>query len=156
MTNQNFYNGAKKVITLSKMHRSIFDKNLNLSNITNISCSMWTDSHLDILSGLSKVEKRRPVAIIEARDYNKHIKKTDKAIDFCRKSNLEWELISDPVYEEFLKKLSEFEMLVFMTGHPEPTPRVVIEAKMMNCKVIAQKELIGVAHEDYFSLSGKN
>ena len=41
-----------------------------------------------------------------------------------------------------------------MTAHPEPTPRIVIEAKMMNCKVIAQKHLIGVAHEDYFELSG--
>ena len=41
-----------------------------------------------------------------------------------------------------------------MTGHPEPTPRVAIEAKMLNIKFISQKHLIGVAHEDYFSLSG--
>ena len=41
-----------------------------------------------------------------------------------------------------------------MTGHPEPTPRVAIEAKMLNCKFISQKRLIGVAYEDYFHLTG--
>ena len=30
LTNINFYRAAKKVITLSKMHREIFEKNLNL------------------------------------------------------------------------------------------------------------------------------
>ena len=50
--------------------------------------------------------------------------------------------------------LSKYKGLVFMTGHPEPTPRVAIEAKMLNCSFISQKNLIGVAHEDYFHLKG--
>jgi hypothetical protein len=43
-----------------------------------------------------------------------------------------------------------------MTGHPEPTPRVAIEAKMLNCKFITQRNLIGVAQEDYFHLTGSD
>lgn len=156
LTNINFYRQAKKVITLSKMHREIFEKNLNLEhNLTNINCSMWSDKHLDILSALAKTEKTKPCAIIGSGKYNAHIKRTDMAIDFCQKNNLKYEIISDPNYEKFLKKLSDFETLIFMTGHPEPTPRLVMEAKMMNCKVVAQKHLIGVAHEDYFELSGQ-
>ena len=41
-----------------------------------------------------------------------------------------------------------------MTGHPEPTPRIAIEAKILNCSLITQKELIGVTYEDYFHLTG--
>ena len=42
-----------------------------------------------------------------------------------------------------------------MTGHPEPTPRVAIECKMLGLKFISQKKLISVAHEDYFHLEQK-
>jgi len=117
---------------------------------------MWSDEHLDILSRLAKVEKTKPCAIIGSGKHNAHIKRTDMAIDFCKQNNLNYEIISDSNYENFLKKLSDFEILIFMTGHPEPTPRLVMEAKMMNCKVIAQKHLIGVAHEDYFELAGQD
>ena len=34
-----------------------------------------------------------------------------------------------------------------MTGHPEPTPRIAVEAKLMGVKLMAPKKLIGVAHE---------
>lgn len=154
LTNINFFRGAKKVITLSKMHRDIFDRNLELENISNINCSMWSDEHLEIISSYATVEKTKPCAIIGSGRHNSHIKRTDMAVEFCKQNNLKYEIISDTNYKNFLKKLSSFDTLIFMTAHPEPTPRIVIEAKMMNCKVIAQKHLIGVAHEDYFELSG--
>ena len=34
-------------------------------------------------------------------------------------------------------------------------PRIVVEAKMLNLKVITQKKLIGAASEDWYSLSGE-
>tara|TARA_Y100001973_G_scaffold106798_1_gene187824 strand:- start:4104 stop:4988 length:885 start_codon:yes stop_codon:yes gene_type:complete len=154
LTNYNFYKKAKKIITLSQMHRDIFENNLDLTNITNINCSMWSDEHLEKLKEFSKKEKTKFHAIVGAGEHNKHIKRADMAVKFCKANRLSYEVISDPVYENFLDKLSSFSGLVFITGHPEPTPRLVMEAKMMNCEVIAQSHLIGVAHEPYFSLSG--
>jgi len=151
LCNVNFYRYAKKVICLSKMHRNIFEKNMNLKNYENINCSMWSDNQLSIFEKLIDVKKNDKFAIINSRN---PIKKTPESIKFCKKNNLEYDLISSGDYIEFINKLSKYKGLVFMTGHPEPTPRVAIEAKMLNIKFISQKHLIGVAHEDYFSLSG--
>lgn len=149
--NVNFYKQAKKVICLSKLHRSIFEKNLQLNNLENINCSMWSDKDLDLFYNLQNVQKNDKYAIIKSYS---PIKKTKQSIAYCVKKNLKYDLISSPNYHEFMNILSKYKGLVFMTGHPEPTPRVAIEAKMLNCSFISQKNLIGVAHEDYFDLKG--
>lgn len=152
-TNVNFYRNAKKIICLSKMHKEIFDKNLNLNNIVNINCSMWHDSDLKIFEELQSIKKKNRFAVIESAN---PIKKTKQSVEFCIKNDIPFDLVSSRDYMTFIKKLSEYKGLIFMTGHPEPTPRVAIEAKMLNMKFISQKNLIGVAHEDYFHLTGKD
>ena len=72
-------------------------------------------------------------------------------IAWCEKRNLNFDLISHHDNNEFLKILSKYKNLVFMTGHPEPTPRIAVEAKMMGVKLIANKKLIGVAHEYWWN-----
>jgi hypothetical protein len=152
IVNVNFYRNAKKVICLSNMHREIFYKNLKLDNIDNINCSMWHDNDLKIFEKLQNKNKKNKFAIIESQN---PIKKTQESIEFCKKNKLQFDLISSRNYLKFIEKLSDYRGLVFMTGHPEPTPRVAIEAKMLNMKFISQKHLIGVAHEDYFHLVGQ-
>ena len=43
-----------------------------------------------------------------------------------------------------------------MTGHPEPTPRLAIECKLLGVKFLAPKKLIGIATEDWFNTTGEN
>lgn len=150
--NLNFYSLAQKVICLSAMQREIFERNLNLNNIENFQCSMWSDEEMKIIESLMGNEKKQRFAVI---DSNNKIKKTYESVMFCKKNNIKYDLIKSENYIEFLKILSKYSGLVFMTGHPEPTPRVAIEAKMLNMKFISQKNLIGVAKEDYFHLTGK-
>ena len=152
--NVNFFRHAKKVICLSKLHFDIFDKNLNLDNLVAIKCSMWSDEELDYMKTLQDTPKKKGIhAIIESTN---PIKKTRESRVFCNNNNLKYDLISSSNYREFLKILSHYESLVFMTGHPEPTPRIAIEAKILNCSLLTQKHLIGVAHEDYFHLTGND
>ena len=134
------------------MHRKIFEKNINLDNIENFNCSMWSDEDLDLFISLQGRDKNDKFAIIKSNNPNK---KTLDSINYCEKRSLKYDLINSPVYHKFIDTLSCYKGLVFMTGHPEPTPRVAIEAKMLNCKFISQKHLIGVAHEDYFHLTGE-
>ena len=153
IVNFNFYKNAKKVICLSELQKNIFEKNLNLDNIVKVNCSMWTDNDLELMSEYTKIEKKNGVyAVI---DSDNPIKKTSNAIKFCKKNDLKYELIRSKNYREFLKMLSQYEGLVFMTGHPEPTPRVAIESKCLGLKFVSQKRLIGVAYEDYFHLNGE-
>jgi len=150
--NLNFYREAAKVICLSKMHREIFDKNLNFDNIVNTNCSMWSDSDLELIQKLCETKKNDKYAVINNPN---PLKKTKETVEFCKSRGIQYDLIASKNYQEFLKILSQYKGLIFRTGHPEPTPRVAIEAKMLNCDFISQKRLIGVAHEEYFSLSGK-
>jgi hypothetical protein len=150
--NINFYRKAKKTICLSKMHREIFDKNLGFDNIVNINCSMWSDSDLELIQVLCETKKNDKYAVINNPN---PLKKTKETVEFCKSKGVKYDLIASKNYQEFLKILSKYKGLIFRTGHPEPTPRVAIEAKMLNCDFISQKKLIGVAHEEYFSLSGK-
>lgn len=151
--NINFYRLAHKVICLSKMHRQIFEKNMSLENLVNINCSMWSDEQLEFFKTLLNVRKKTKFAVIDSQN---KIKKTKESIEFCKKNGLNYDLISSNNYEDFIRQLSRYSGLIFMTGHPEPTPRVAIEAKMLNCKFITQRNLIGVAQEDYFHLTGSD
>tara|TARA_A100001391_G_scaffold33536_1_gene18139 strand:- start:545 stop:958 length:414 start_codon:yes stop_codon:yes gene_type:complete len=114
---------------------------------------MWHDEDLELFESLQNQQKIKKFAVIES---NNKIKKTKESVEFCKKNNLDYDLISSQNYTEFINLLSKYSGLIFMTGHPEPTPRVAIEAKMLNMKFVSQKDLIGVAHEEYFSLSGQS
>ena len=73
----------------------------------------------------------------------------------CKKNNINFELIKDNRHRHFLDRLSEYSGLVFMTGHLETCCRIIVEAKMLNLKVITQKKLIGAASEESFKLNGE-
>ena len=149
--NFSFYQNAEKIICLSKFHKKIFDLNLGLPNIDNISCSMWSDEDLELMKSLNSGPKNGKHAVIQSGN---KIKKTRETVDFCKKNGVEFDLIRAPAHHEFLKILSRYQSLIFQTGHPEPTPRIAVEAKMLNCNFMSQKNLIGVAHEDWFHLNG--
>ena len=149
--NFTFYQNANKIVCLSKFHRKIFERNLGLPNIDNIHCSMWNDSDLELMKTLNSRPKNGKYAVIQS---DNKIKKTRETVEFCKKNGIEFDLIKAPDHHEFLKILARYQGLVFQTGHPEPTPRIAVEAKMLNCNFISQKNLIGVAHEDWFHLNG--
>ena len=146
--NYNFYSNAKAIICLSKMHREIFEKNLDLDNCKNINCSLFDDKKINFLLSLNKKEKTRDYAIMKT---NNPTKKMLSCISWCKDRKLNYDLISHPDNDEFLKIMSNYKNLVFITGHPEPTPRIAVEAKLMGVKIIANKKLIGVANEYWWS-----
>ena len=151
--NYNFYKNAKAIICLSEMHREIFQKNLNTENIININCSLFDDDKIDLLLSLNKNEKTRDYAIIKSNNPTKRMMDT---IDWCKNKGLKFDLISHPDNNEFLSILSQYKNLVFMTAHPEPTPRIAVEAKLMGVNFIANKGLIGVAHEYWWNMTPDN
>lgn len=148
--NYNFYKNAKAIVCLSEMHREIFFKNLGTNNIININCSLFDDDKIKLLLTLRKNKKNKEYAVIKT---NNPTKKMLDTIAWCEKRNLNFDLISHPDNNEFLKILSKYKNLVFMTGHPEPTPRIAVETKIMGVNLVANKKLIGVAHEYWWNLS---
>ena len=152
MINVQFYRKAKAVIVLSKICKKIIENNLNLQNVYNIGCSLWTDERLDFIESLLASKKNNKYAILASSN---PIKNTNAAIKLCEKYNLDFELISPCSETELLKKLSFFEGLIFLPGVLETFSRISAEAKMLNCKLITKPRMLGFAsEEDIFKLSG--
>lgn len=153
LINVNFFKSAQQLICLSKLHKDIFYANLGIDNIHNTTCSLWNDDDLDYIESLSiSAEKNGKLAIV---DTDNPIKRKQECIEYCKRNNLEYDLIKSPDYRHFLEIMSEYEGVVILPGHPEPTPRVAVEAKMLNCKVHSNPRTLGVAHEEWFKLDGQ-
>lgn len=152
LININFYKRAQEVICLSKLHKDIFYKNLKIDNIHNTTCSLWSDDILDFIEQNCENDKNNKLAIV---DTDNPIKRKQECEQYCLDNNFEYDLISAPVYKDFIKKMSEYKGMVILPGHPEPTPRVAVEARMLNCEIYSNPKTLGVAHEEWFKLSGK-
>ena len=150
--NSGFYRGAKKVVCLSRIQASILRENLLLDNVISIGTSLWSLDALEYIRGLNQRAKKVKVSAIV--DSKNPIKNTQKARLYCEKKNIKYELIKSENYKSFLEKLSHFETLVFLPGVLESLCRLVVEAKMLNCKVVTTPRLLGAASEEWFSLSG--
>lgn len=153
--NVNFLKSAKKIVCLSNLHKQIHTLNLpNLNNIATINCSLFDDKTLDYLYDLHKnrTNLKEEVAIIKSSN---PIKKTNESIDLAKRKNLNYSLFSDSDYHTFLKKMSTYKKIIILSGHPEPTPRTAVEAKILGLKIIANKKNIGVANEYWWKYEGE-
>lgn len=153
LTNLDFYSKAKKVLFLTKLAKDVFVSNTGLNNVHNLGCSIWSKEDLQIIRENCNNKKKTITAIL---DSDNPIKKKNDCIEYCIKNNLSYELIKDKNFHNFIKKLSYYESFVFYTGHLETCARILVEAKMLNVKIIYQKRLIGAASEEWFKLSGEN
>lgn len=63
------------------------------------------------------------------------IKGTDDAIEWCKSNGLEYEVVWNIPYSAMLEKLARAEGLVFLPKGADTCPRMVIEAKLLGCKL---------------------
>lgn len=152
LANYEFYKNAKSIVCLTKLAYEVLKKNTGLDNVSRIGSSVWLESDLNYIDEIRSNEKKDCYAIMDSDNL---IKKREDCINYCKKNNLNFELIKDSNHRNFLKKLNQFKGLVFMTGHLETCCRIVVEAKMLGLDVITQKKLIGAASEKSFELNGK-
>lgn len=146
-----FYKNAITVFFLTKLAKDVFVANTELENVCNLQSSVWTKSDLEFIRQISDTPKTKKTAILDSKN---PIKRRERCIEYCEDNNIEYELISDPVFKNFMKKLAEFQRIVFFTGHLETCARILVEAKMLNLTVTCPKKLIGAASEPWFELTG--
>jgi len=148
--NYEFYKKANAVFCQSKFHASIAEKNLKLDNIISLGGSLWSEESLTLLETLLRREKKDKCSIMDSLIPSKN---TATAIKFCKAKGLEYDLVNSPFYKEFLSKLGANDTLVFFPSTPETLSRVVVEARMMDMKVVTNG-LVGASHEDWFEMKG--
>ena len=149
--NRDFYSKAYKVIVLSKVCKEVIEKNLEIDNVYNIGCSLWSDEKLDFIETLLDTPKKEKYCIINS---NNRIKGTYEARTYCKSHNLDFDLIGPLPEKELLKEMAQYQYFVFFPQVLETLSRITVEAKMLQCKVLTKTNMLGAASEDWFSLSG--
>ena len=151
IVNLEFYKNAKAILCQSSFHSNIVKKNIKTDNIINLGGNLWSEQILDFLEELSFVEKREMCSVMKSGN---PIKNTYFCAKYCERKELNYELIPETSYKEFLQNLSKNNTFVFFPETAETLSRVVVECRMMGIKVITSK-LIGATSEPWFKLKGK-
>ena len=148
IVNYDFYKNAKLVLCQSSLHKNIMERNLGINNVFNLSGNLWSKESLGLMKELSSDEKVKKYSILNSNNWHKN---TQETIFYCKKKNIDFELIGSQNYDDFLKLLSRNSHFIFLPKTPETLSRVVVEAKMMGVKVVTNKR-VGATHEDWYGL----
>lgn len=146
-----FYSESKAVMCQSQFQLDIIKKNLNIDNLINLSGNLWFEKNLEYIASLTNNTKRDMVSIMNSPIPHKG---TQNAIKYCQIKNLDYELIDPCEWEEFIYGLSRNDKFMFYPQTPETLSRVVVEAKMLGCKIITNN-LVGATKEPWFSLKSQ-
>tara|TARA_R100001082_G_scaffold106750_1_gene79899 strand:+ start:5452 stop:6297 length:846 start_codon:yes stop_codon:yes gene_type:complete len=151
--NKQFYKSSNAVICQSKLHMRVVERNLNLDNIISVSGNLWSKEMLDYLEKIStsQEEKYEICSIMYSSIPNKNV---EESILYCKVNGLKSEKIMPCSHREFLTKLNKNKTLVFFPKTLETLSRIVVEARMLNCRVITNRK-IGATSEDWFKLKGQ-
>ena len=154
LINKEFYQNANAVICQSKLHMQVVERNLQLDNIISVSGNLWSEDLLDYLEEISTPQENKNdvCSIMYSNIANKNM---EDSILYCKVNELKSEKIMPCSHKEFLTKLNKNKTLVFFPKTLETLSRIVIEARMLNCKVVTNKK-IGAASEEWFKLKGQS
>jgi hypothetical protein len=152
IVNKEFYANALAVFCQSSKHADVVKKNLKLDNIVSVSGNLWPEEILNLIEELSEHKKNNCVSIMNSPIAHKS---TRDSIMYCKARNLNYELIDPCRYDKFITQLSKNDSLAFFPKTLETLCRVVVEARMLGCKIITNHN-VSATEEDWFSLKGKD
>ena len=152
VVDREFYKNSQCVICLSKIQEQSVRNNLDISNVESIGCSLWSEKKLDFISSICETEKDKECCVVNSKNI---VKGTQLAVDFCTREKYSFDLIESNNEKEFLETLASYERLIYIPTVLESLCRLVVEAKMLNCKVITKTKLLGAYSESWWSLNGK-
>ena len=151
LVNYFFYKHAIAILCQSGFHKRILELNLNTQNVINLSGNLWSIDSLEEMRAISSNPKSDKYSIMDSRIHHKN---TAGAISYCNDKKYDYELIQDPNYFNFLKKLGSNKKFIFLPKTPETLSRVIVEARMMGATVLTNV-LVGAAQEPWFELKGE-
>jgi hypothetical protein len=144
--NKSFYASAKFVFCQSIKHAEVLSKNLNIDNVINLECSLWSKEQIEILRSLTDQEKNDKCFVFG--DTNP-IKGSKEAKKYCDDKQLKYDIVQKLPYINFLSQLSKYERFVFFPKTLESFCRVILEARMLDCKLVTNN-LNGCTYEPWF------
>ena len=145
--NHDFYRNAKAVLCQSKNHAETTHNTLLIDNVVNLECSIWSKEQLAAIRSAAMTPKTKKYAVLESPN---KVKGTLQAKLLCGQKNIDYDLLPQMPFEDLMHRLSEYETLVFFSQVVETFCRLVVEARMLGCKLMTNKNN-GCTSEEWFS-----
>lgn len=146
ITNKSFYENAKNIFCQSIKHCDVVKQNLNLENIHNLGCSLWSDEQIALLKENYNNEKNNKTIVLKSSN---PIKGFFDSIEYCKNNNLQYDILESCEYDDFIVKISKYEKIALFPKSLETFNRTLLEARMLNVKV-ATNNLNGCTYEPWF------
>lgn len=134
IVNREIYENAKYIFAQSKIQAECIKKNLKIDHVINLGMSLWTDEQLNIIESNLENPKADAAALLNSSNPTKN---TMETIDHCNVKKIKYNLIGSMDYATFIKQLSEHSSYVFIPAVLESFNRVIVEARMLNCKILS-------------------
>ena len=106
--------------------------------------SIFSPATLQLIDFLRSERKKREDKWIILNS-SSWIKGVEDAVEYAKDKNLNYELVWGLSHEEFLKKMNESRGVIFLPRGGDTCPRFIIEAKLLGCELILNKN---VQHKD--------
>ena len=100
--------------------------------------SVFSHETLDYIESLDTTNKNNKWIIINSQSW---IKGAQDAVRYAEKNDLEYELLWGLEHRDFLKKLAESKGLIFLPKAGDTCPRMVVEAKLLNCELVLNENV---------------
>lgn len=147
-----FYKGAKTLNWMSegqmKFYHSKFPDLKNNNNF--ILSSIFSQKDIQTIKELSEdLQNKNSCSEILLLGSNSWVKGFDRSREYCEERNIDTKVVWDLPYKEALKLLSRHRGIVYLPNGFDTCPRWVIEAKLLDCKII-DNEYVQHREEDWF------
>ena len=150
--NHSFYASAKNVFCQSSKHAEVLKQNLGINNVVNLGCSLWSEEQISLIRS-QDINKNNKALILNDQNV---IKGTKESIEVCKSKNIEYDLLDKMPYKQYLSVLAKYDRFVFFPKTLESFCRVILEARMLDCK-LTTNNLNGCTYEPWFKkLKGKD
>ena len=144
-----FYYGSMGMWWMSKRQQDHYVSKFPFLDKKNVVLSsVFSPRTLDQLKMLRNKTTTRKGWIVLGSD--SWIKGADDAKQWCEKHKLQYEVVWNLPYDQVLEKLSCAEGFVYLPKGGDTCPRMVIEAKLLGCKVVLG-EHVQHSQEDWFA-----
>jgi hypothetical protein len=137
-----FFKKAKTVWFMSENQRQIYLSKLPFLNNTRVLSSVLSRDNLRFINSLDTSNKNNKWVVLKSQSW---VKGTAQAIETAENKNLEYEAVSGLSHRDFLKKLANSKGLIYTPPGSDTCPRMVIEAKLLDCELVLNDN---VQHKD--------
>jgi hypothetical protein len=145
-----FYRKAEHVFFMSEGQRQEYFKQLpvflNHQEKMTVLSSIWEPEDLEFLTNLKPIERKNKWAVLKGGSW---IKSQEATEQYCKVNGIDYELVGNLPYRDFLKKLAEYKGLVFHPAGFDTCPRMVIEAKILGLE-LDLNENVQHQHEEWW------